>query len=196
MKERIYIAGPMSGLPEFNFPAFNTLAAKLRKEGYIVENPAENGYEVNKTWEDYLRQSLTQMLKCDHVVVLPGWEKSAGAQLEVYVARSLSMKVTDENGYSIYENPERAAEETICQEADRLVSSDRQATYGHPYHNFSQTASLWSVILGKEVTPEQVCLCMIGMKISRECNVPKRDNLVDIAGYAKCIELISEYKKK
>lgn len=40
--KRIYIAGPMSGLPEFNYPAFNRAAAVLRAQGHHVENPAEN----------------------------------------------------------------------------------------------------------------------------------------------------------
>lgn len=40
---RIYIAGPMTGLPDFNFPAFNDMAAILRGLGYHVENPAEHG---------------------------------------------------------------------------------------------------------------------------------------------------------
>ncbi|MCY1527250.1 hypothetical protein D9M68_623110 [compost metagenome] len=40
--KRIYLAGPMTGLPEFNYPAFHAEAARLRALGYQVENPAEN----------------------------------------------------------------------------------------------------------------------------------------------------------
>jgi len=72
---------------------------------------------------------------------------------------------------------------SITEEAAQLVSGDRQAAYGHPYDNFMDTARLWSVVLGTNVTPEQVALCMVQVKIAREINVPKRDNLVDAVGY-------------
>lgn len=87
-------------------------------------------------------------------------------------------------------------EETICQEADRVVSTDRRADYGHPLDNWTQTAAMWSAILGVEVTAEQGLLCMIAAKISRETNAPKRDNLVDIAGYAKCVDLVIEERAR
>jgi len=72
---------------------------------------------------------------------------------------------------------------SIASEAMSLVSGDRQAAYGHPYDNFLATAKLWSVILGIEVTPQQVALCMVQVKIARELNASKRDNLVDAIGY-------------
>ena len=86
--------------------------------------------------------------------------------------------------------------ETILQEADRLVSTDRQADYGHPLDNFQQIAALWSPILGIEVTPEQAALCMVGVKISRECHSPKRDNRVDGAGYFKVLDLIVDERER
>lgn len=49
---------------------------------------------------------------------------------------------------------------------------------------------MWGAILGVEVTPVQVGLCMIALKISRECNMHKRDNLTDIAGYAETVNLV------
>jgi hypothetical protein len=87
--------------------------------------------------------------------------------------------------------------ETVCQEADRLVSGDRGSAYGHPLDNFTHTGRLWAPILGlDEVTPEQVALCMIGVKLSRECHKSKRDNATDIAGYAKCLDLVREEKAR
>jgi len=77
---------------------------------------------------------------------------------------------------------------TILMEAQSVVYGDRQADYGSVRTNFSNIARQWSVTLGIEVTPEQVGLCMIQVKLARQMNKPKRDNLVDIAGYAATIE--------
>ena len=88
--------------------------------------------------------------------------------------------------------PGAAPVESICQEADRIVSNDRQSTYGHPRDDFSRTASMWEAILGLPpgaIDPEQVAMCMIAVKLSRLCNKYSRDTMVDIAGYAKCIDL-------
>ena len=84
--------------------------------------------------------------------------------------------------------------ESILHEAHTLVHGDRGQDYGHPYEDFSRTAKIWSAILDKEVTPEQVALCMIGVKMSRECNRPKRDNRVDIAGYAEALDMVVEFQ--
>jgi hypothetical protein len=84
--KRIYIAGPMTGLPDFNYPAFNAEAARLRALGYHVENPAENKHPQDQTWEGYMRAALRQMLTCDAVAVLDGWASSKGATLELNVA--------------------------------------------------------------------------------------------------------------
>jgi len=87
--------------------------------------------------------------------------------------------------------------ESVCQEADRLVSTDRQDVYGHPLDDFGKTARIWSAILGCDVTEEQVALCMIGVKVSRLCNTPDhRDSLVDIAGYAKTHDLVTEERRR
>lgn len=77
----------------------------------------------------------------------------------------------------------KAVDTSIAAEAMGLVSGERQAAYGHPYDNFLATAKLWSVILGMEVTPQQVALCMVQLKVARELNTSKRDNLVDAIGY-------------
>jgi len=97
----IYLSGPMSGVPEYNFPAFHAATKLLRKRGCSVISPAEldevgelSGIELgSQSWEWYLSRDLREMLRCDTVAVLPGWRKSRGARLEVYVARRLGMKV-------------------------------------------------------------------------------------------------------
>lgn len=88
---RIYIAGPMTGLPDFNYPAFHAEAARLRALGYHVENPAENPKQPS--WGKYMRQSLRQMLTCDTIALLPGWTGSRGATLERYVGQIVGLQV-------------------------------------------------------------------------------------------------------
>lgn len=89
---RVYLSGPMAGLPEHNFPAFHAHAALLRGQGYEVVNPAELD-NAGKTWEGCLRTDLREMCTCDAIALMPGWEASKGANLELHVAHRLGMKV-------------------------------------------------------------------------------------------------------
>lgn len=94
-KDYVYVSGPMTGIKDNNEPAFNRATAALRRKGYKVVNPAE--YDKSGqllSWADCLRRDLTLMCeKCSSVALLPGWEKSRGATLEVYVAEKLGMRV-------------------------------------------------------------------------------------------------------
>lgn len=82
---------------------------------------------------------------------------------------------------------------TILEEAATLVAGPRQGDYGHPRDNFTRIASLWSAYLKHGVSPEDVCVMMMLLKIAR--GLHKRDSLVDVAGYARCIEMIDEPKE-
>ncbi|VVN88497.1 hypothetical protein PS718_01690 [Pseudomonas fluorescens] len=93
--KHLYLAGPMTGFEDFNFPAFNKMAAELRARGYVVENPAEHGVVDGADWADYMAYDLTRLGLCGQVAVLPGWENSKGARLEVHIARELGMKVVN-----------------------------------------------------------------------------------------------------
>lgn len=84
----------------------------------------------------------------------------------------------------------------ILEEANSLVNGARQGDYGHPIDDFTRTAAMWSAILGHPVTAEQVGLCMCAVKISRQINKPKRDNLVDLAGYAATVDMVIEERKR
>ncbi len=84
--------------------------------------------------------------------------------------------------------------ESILQEAQRLVHGDRGESYGHPIEDFGRTAKMWSAILGFEVPVEKVALCMVALKMSRQCNKPKRDNWTDMAGYAETGYMVDQAK--
>jgi len=92
--KRIYISGPMSGLPELNFPAFRAEADRLRALGYDAVNPAEIN-EGETDWHTCLKTDLRELLTCDAVALLPGWLDSKGAHLEVHVAHRVGISVID-----------------------------------------------------------------------------------------------------
>lgn len=84
---------------------------------------------------------------------------------------------------------------TILEEAHK-AHLERSADYGHPLDDFSRTAKLWSAILGAEITAEQVGLCMCAVKLSRQVNKPKRDNLLDLAGYASNVQQVIDERER
>lgn len=85
-----------------------------------------------------------------------------------------------------------ANERLSIDEAKEIVYGDREQTYGHPSINLERIASMWSVIFGHPVTPRQVCQAMIALKLARDVNAPKHDNVVDMIGYAALIDRIEE----
>lgn len=90
---RTYIAGPMTGLPDLNFPAFHREAAYFRAQGHEVVNPAEINPDPAAGWKDCMRADIRELVTCDEVVMLPGWENSKGASLEHHIAQALDMRV-------------------------------------------------------------------------------------------------------
>lgn len=92
---KVYLSGPMTGLPDHNYPAFEAARTDLRQEGFKVLCPAEAGVVKGWTWEQYLRRDLAMVISAHAVVVLDGWQQSRGACLEVHVARELGMPVVD-----------------------------------------------------------------------------------------------------
>lgn len=92
---KVYVAGPMTGYVEHNFPAFKAAAARLRSLGYQVVNPAELDEPLGLSHEElsdlphefFLRRDIEALLDCDGIYTLPGWRYSKGATLEVAVAK-------------------------------------------------------------------------------------------------------------
>jgi len=85
----------------------------------------------------------------------------------------------------------------VLQRADKIAGQDRSRDYGHPAVNHRRIATLWnawSQCKGYEArfTPSDVATLMILLKIARHIETPKDDNIVDIAGYAKCLAMIDE----
>lgn len=91
---RVYISGPMTGIKDFNYPLFNCVAENLRAKGVDVENPAEGDFKKEMSWEDYMKLAIGKLVKCDSILMLPGWEKSKGARLEFVLAHSLDFKIS------------------------------------------------------------------------------------------------------
>lgn len=112
---KLYVAGPMRGIPHFNFPAFHAATARLRAAGHEVFNPAErdikamgvdisannftgNNDEAASNFGFSLREALADDLDyvCRHadgVVMLPGWVNSKGANAEVATAIALNLRL-------------------------------------------------------------------------------------------------------
>jgi len=108
MTKTLYVAGPMTGLPQFNIPAFDRMTDRLRRLGHTVISPAEldsedvraellaspdGRYEFGgaitqdgSTWADFLARDVKLIAdQIDEIVVLPDWWRSRGARLEVFV---------------------------------------------------------------------------------------------------------------
>jgi len=88
----------------------------------------------------------------------------------------------------------------ILQEAIEITSGDRQRDYDHPKPNHEKIASLWNAYLAIRKEPKStisasdVAACMILLKLVRHAHTPKADNIIDIAGYARCLARIEGFE--
>jgi hypothetical protein len=81
--------------------------------------------------------------------------------------------------------------------ADKIAGGDRSRDYGHPKENHQRIAGMWNAYCSAKgnnarFTASDVAMMMILLKIARHIHTPKDDNIVDIAGYAKCVAMIDE----
>jgi hypothetical protein len=90
---KIYISGPISGMPDGNVPAFIQARAALRSLRYQVRIPFDNKLTHDHTWEQHMRADIKMLMDCNAVCMLPGWENSRGANIERQLAVSLGMQV-------------------------------------------------------------------------------------------------------
>lgn len=173
-KIHVYVAGPMRGIPGFNFPAFNDAAARLRKAGFVVFNPAERdiahgftgeGMTGNEDLNDGnirfdLRQALNDDLSwiaqhADIICLLPGWEKSAGARAEMSLAAALGLQA----GY--VEDVENGAVQLWSAEtmltAHVFTPAPGVAAYSGELHRLEDVAAEFGVDLdGEYVVSDEV----------------------------------------
>lgn len=87
---------------------------------------------------------------------------------------------------------------SILDQAAKITSKDRQEKYGHPADNFNNIADSWNTYLNArpepqaEVNARDVGMMMILLKVMRDAHMIDIDDLIDIAGYARCIEMLDE----
>ena len=91
---KVYIAGPMTGLPHFNRPAFNQAALNLSFEKHVPLNPAI--LPDGLTEADYMAVGLTMLQRADAIYLLTGWQFSAGARAEHAMALKLGLEVIEQ----------------------------------------------------------------------------------------------------
>jgi len=91
-------------------------------------------------------------------------------------------------------------QESVLQEAQRLTHGPRQEDYSHPLDDYTRTAALVNAALRHKLRvnlePEDLTVIMALVKISRHMHKPKRDNMVDLAGYAWCTHEIIEERTR
>jgi hypothetical protein len=84
----------------------------------------------------------------------------------------------------------------ILKKADELTARDRNADYGHPLDDFTRTAALVNAMYGTKFKAEDIAIIQICVKLSRQANRYKLDNLTDICGYARTIQMCDDERWK
>ena len=92
--QKVYIAGPMTGKHDFNYPAFDRLSLEWEHRGWAVINPANSfNRNQNLTHGEYIRAAIHLILQADALALMVGWEDSRGAKLEAAIAQTLGLPV-------------------------------------------------------------------------------------------------------
>jgi hypothetical protein len=210
----VYISGPMRSKPNFNYSTFQEVEKALYCgdppmfagiEDYTVINPAGN-FDGDKTLPvfRYMQRDLEQVLSADVIVLLPDWDKSEGAKIEVAVAKATGKRFYqavpyDDHGSQVWtfielDEPATVSSPraSILDEAKSLVTGDRNSAYGPPSADFQRSADAANAYGyrgpdGRSLAAHDIAILVSLVKISRLMWTPeKRDSWVDVAGYAAC----------
>lgn len=120
---KVYLAGPMTGYPDYNYPAFYQGESILMAKGFQVVNPAKldslttmdlldagldpdapGGLVDGSALPVYLRRDFKELVHCDGIVLLDGWHDSAGANAELAVACWMDLdkwRLSERYGWSL-----------------------------------------------------------------------------------------------
>ncbi|PKH62585.1 hypothetical protein CXF83_15020 [Shewanella sp. Choline-02u-19] len=96
IKRKVYIAGPMSGLPDCNRTRFHLAADYLHVLGRVVLNPASLPAGLSEP--EYMQIGLAMMMCCDEIYLLDGWGQSFGARAELALTQKLDLKIIYQEG--------------------------------------------------------------------------------------------------
>ena len=96
---KVYLSGKMRGLPEFNYPMFNLYAAKLRLQ---VTSPAELDNAEDLKWVDCMKRDIRLLLDLDAIAMIPGWENSLGAKLELLISFFMGLDIMKADTLEVY----------------------------------------------------------------------------------------------
>lgn len=165
---KIYISQPLSGKTNEEYLAERKEIVRQIKLKYGNDVEIIGSHFMDK-WDS-----------TDKAFFAPGWQdnKSCVKDHEECLRRGIEI---------IYDGlPEATEREKLLDEAKAIVCGDRDQQYGKPEDNFETISKLWSYYLTYSISKGDVAMMMILLKVAREGEKHKHDNLVDIAGYAAC----------
>jgi hypothetical protein len=173
---KIYVSQPLVGKTSEEYLA-------NRKE-IVKQIKVEYGDDV-EIIGDYVKDKWDST---DKAFFAPGWQDDKDCVKEHDECERLGIEI-------IYDGlPEVTEREKLLDEAKRIVCGDRDQQYGKPEDNFETIAKLWSYYLTYPISKGDVAMMMILLKVAREGEKHKHDNLVDIAGYAACAAECENYE--
>lgn len=217
--KRVYLAGPMSGYPELNMPEFRRVTAILRDAGFDVVDPCEwQDVDSPPTRAEAMRQDIPALLSCDGLVLLKGWSESLGANLEVFTAYQLSQPVyrfvdSEDGAFELhpvdttptklpYATQDPKLFRNALEAAAAYINGARRSSYGHPLDDFARITGSINVFFkhkfkdGEGFCAEDWPLIMELVKISRQVECHKYDNIIDGAGYWGTLEMVVDERAR
>jgi len=206
MSKKIYIAGPMRGIPYYNVPLFDKVASELLSSGAVVINPVardrDAGFDVYQCSDDHdwstfpkqldrkavAKRSILDVAEADEVCCLPDWENSQGANSEVMFALFAGLDVWEWGTGELIE-PETLPIETvgraeILTKAIELTCGERDEKYGEPARNMQHIADIANAILHRDLTAYEIAVVHESTKLARRRTSPtESDHYADGAAY-------------